>query len=521
MRSGARMNGELSEHPLAELIREIAAASLTGALRLERERVKVVVYFEHGEIVYASANLRALRLGEVLQRSGVLTKEQLSRLGKKSDGDLATALINGGHLQRSALEKVRAQQVSDVLRTALLWTHGQWSYDTRVRLAEELQTKLDSRLLLMECARHLPRNFVVARFPGLNEVFSPSVDAHNGIGLLPSEAFLLSRVDGPLSLNEMTALSGLRDAEALRVAYTLALGGLLQRDGWSSALSLTDSQKECVSSDKGKSDPQSAPAPAEKPDTADEIKAREERELAAMLARVNRAENHYEILDVGRRASVADIKRAYHKLARRFHPDKFHKSASRKLHGQLESAFARFAQAYETLGDLSLRSAYDAKLAAGETVARGPQTSAEGTGNLRGDPAKAGRGPGASPVSPERTRAEMRFQEGLAARTQEKAIFAVRCFAEAAQLAPDEARYRAHYGSALATQPQARRLAEIELKAAIALDPGNASYHVMLASLYRELGFIRRAQTEVERALILEPANEPARQLLRMLDQID
>ena len=61
------MNGQLSEHPLAELISEIAAKNLSGALRITRGRVKAVVYFEAGTLTYATANLRAYRLSEYLR----------------------------------------------------------------------------------------------------------------------------------------------------------------------------------------------------------------------------------------------------------------------------------------------------------------------------------------------------------------------------------------------------------------------------------------------------------------------
>jgi len=517
------MNGQLSEHPLAELIREIAAASLTGALRLERERVKVVVYFEEGKLVYATSNLRTHRLEEVLKRSGVLTQEQLAIDGAKTDSELAAALLSQGLLQRSDLENIRVQQVSDVLRPALLWTDGQWSYDARVRLAEGMRTQFESQLLLMEGARRLPRDFIVSRFKGMDETFSPFSGIDNGIKLLPAEAFLLSRVDGSMSINELKALSNPNAAEALCVAYTLALGGFLQRSNWSTALAASDSGQADASSDKLKTPASVSTAPSPPVKTAEEqakaAKANEERQLMAMLTRMSEAQNHYEVLDVGREATTAEIKSAYHSLARSFHPDKFHKSASRKRHAQVEAAFARFAQAYETLANVSLRSAYDAKLGVEGTSARRPQAPGRSAVNTRPVPPPTNRDPGARAGPSDRSRAETRFQQGLAAVGQENFMLAVSCFAEAAQLAPDEARYRGHYGNALATQPQARRLAESELMAAIALDPGNASYHVMLARLYRELGFPRRAQTELERALTLEPGNEAARQLLSTLNQ--
>ena len=47
------MNGQLSEQPLAELIREISAKSLAGRLQLQHGRVKVVVYFDSGALLYA------------------------------------------------------------------------------------------------------------------------------------------------------------------------------------------------------------------------------------------------------------------------------------------------------------------------------------------------------------------------------------------------------------------------------------------------------------------------------------
>jgi len=502
------INGQLKEHPLAELVREAGVARVTGALRLERERVKVVTYFETGQIVFATSNLRAHRLGEVLKRTRALTPEQLAGIEDSkswnNDAALETALLNEGLVWPSGMEKLKLQQVSDVLRTALLWTEGEWKYEPRVRLAEQVRMKIDPRPLLIECARRLPRPFILSRFPVPAETFSPSDLTENGLGLQPAEAFLLSRIDGPMVRGELTALSGLRDAEALRVAYGLALAGLLERSKWPVAFghSAANEPDDAVGEESEE----------QKKEIAAGVKRRQDRDLEMMLARVTRADDYYEVLDVGRNANMDEIKRAYHKLARNYHPDKFHMSASPEMHARVETAFARFAHAYEVLSDLAQRSVYDAKLANEDGARRVAQQAGQSSqGTFAPLPST---GKSAKPDSPEKSRAELRFQQGLAALQQEKHTVAVRCFAEAVQLVPGEARYRAHYGSALIAQPQGRRLAEAELQAAIALDPTNASYHVMLARLFRELGFGRRSQGELEKALALEPNNEAARALL-------
>jgi Tfp pilus assembly protein PilF len=84
-------------------------------------------------------------------------------------------------------------------------------------------------------------------------------------------------------------------------------------------------------------------------------------------------------------------------------------------------------------------------------------------------------------------------------------------------MAPKEPKYRAYFGRALAAHPKTRRLAETELQTAVKLDPANASYHVMLAALYRDLGFLKRAEAELERALALDSANSQAREMLSTL----
>ena len=58
------MNGQLGEQPLAELIREISAKSIGGRLQLQHDRLKAVVYFDKGDLLYAASNLVARRVAE-------------------------------------------------------------------------------------------------------------------------------------------------------------------------------------------------------------------------------------------------------------------------------------------------------------------------------------------------------------------------------------------------------------------------------------------------------------------------
>src|ERR1044072_6752561 len=132
------MNGQLSEQPLAELIREISSKSLSGRLRLEQERVKAVAYFENGRVVYAASNLRTIRLREYLRKSELVTENDLAHLNERfSDPKLLKVLRAKNLLSPAASEQIQARQVADVLRLALLWNDGSWGLEFRSRSVEQ------------------------------------------------------------------------------------------------------------------------------------------------------------------------------------------------------------------------------------------------------------------------------------------------------------------------------------------------------------------------------------------------
>jgi curved DNA-binding protein CbpA len=402
------MDGQLSQRPLAELIREISVKSQSGRLRLERERIKVAAYFFKGHFVYAACNVRTLRLREYLQKSGALPQEQLAGFDEHvSDFELVRRLIAYQVLPPETIKQIQSKQVSDVLRLALLWTDGVWEFDQRALLDETVNLNVDVDALLLEAERRT-------------------------------------------------------------------------------------------------SDTKAEEAQADDKEVTQES-------IEAFLDRLRRAESHYDVLGVESTASAAELKSAYYDLARRYHPDRFRKTAP-ALVTRLESAFARITQAYDTLRDDQLRASYNAKLQARKKAQRIVEKTAK--------PSEPVATPDAVPtvrIIPAVERAANDFKEALAALEQGQRSLAAGLFASAARLVPNEPRYRAFYGQMLAAQENTRRAAEAELQAAIKLDPGNAEYRIMLAQLFRDLGFGIRAKGEAERAVAADPNNRKARDLLREL----
>jgi curved DNA-binding protein CbpA len=503
------MNGDISEQPLAEIIREISSKSLSGRLRLERDRVQVVAYFENGKFTYAASNLRSLRLREYLKKSELVSEADLARFNERvPDVELLKQLSAQNLLTAAVAQPVQTRQVADVLRLALLWTDGTWEFDVKSRLGEQIKFEIDIDSLLLEAARRLPATLIASRFADQAEVITPVSEQIINDNLLPAEGFLLSRLERPTPLSELLAITGLGEEETLRLVYSLAVTGLVQREHWKPAF-----VQQRAASKPLPAEPASPPPP---PATVEPEQSREIdlTEVENFLNRVKSAQTHYDVLAVNDDVAGDELKTIYYQLARRYHPDRFRRQEASLL-TRIESAFARITQAYETLRNDNLRASYNSKLAARKKVERIAESAPKATAPSSKPEAVAERV--AEPVMSAAERAEIQFKEGFAALELGQRKVALGLFAAAASAVPNEPRYRAFYGQMLAGNENTRRAAETELIAAIKLDPNNAEYRVMLAELYRDLGLKLRAKGEAERAVAADPNNRKAREMLQAL----
>lgn len=509
------MKGTLTDQPLAELIREISAKGLSGTLRLEHERAQTAVYFDKGQIVYAASNLRTLRLREYLSKRRLVSEKERARLDDNlSDLAVAAALSATGTLKQKDIDALFAILVVDVLRVALLWTEGIWDFNERARLDDPVRVNVDTANLLREAAQRMPLKFVSQRFRNPGETISRASEVSRTSNFLPAESFMLSRLDQPTKLEELVSLSGLRELDAHRIIYGLALSGLVKREYWQNAFRTTTAKtnKDRPPADVTPETPTSAP---EQSDNRWMSVSDEEEVLEKFLRRLRQATNLYEVIELPVTAETNEIKNAYYALARRYHPDRFHLKSGTRLHAEISSAFARITQAYETLTNPNTRAAYDQSMERLRRFSESakpakPDSVASSTDDLELD---------VDPSEKELGRAEYNFREGLGALQQGRMRDAMTHLAAASQLEPQQARYRAHYGRALAADEKTRRLAENEIQAAVKLEPANAAFRIMLAELYLELKFHRRAQTELDRALALDPNNATAHSLLRKLEK--
>jgi curved DNA-binding protein CbpA len=189
--------------------------------------------------------------------------------------------------------------------------------------------------------------------------------------------------------------------------------------------------------------------------------------------------NYYELLGVGRTATATEVRQAYLRLAREKHPDLFSDPTEK---AQAQTFFQDLTAAFNTLHNDGTRREYDAEITRPKAVT----------------PAEI---------------AQEAYARGLQMLEVGQLEDAVTALHSAVHHGPNEARYHAALGRALARHPPAAREAIQAFERAVQLAPRSAPLHAELAALFLKQGLRLRAQKAAEQALRLDPKEPLARRV--------
>jgi curved DNA-binding protein CbpA len=183
--------------------------------------------------------------------------------------------------------------------------------------------------------------------------------------------------------------------------------------------------------------------------------------------------DYYELLGVEATASTAQIRKAYLRLAREKHPDRFTDPAERE---RAESLFQDITAAFNTLSNEGRRAEYD------ETRKR------------------------PTPTTPEEI-ARDAFERATALIEAGHLDEALTLLRTAVHHGPELAEYHAALGRLLSRDASSAREAIQALDRATQLDPKDAAAHADLAILQHRQGLRLRAQRSLEAARRLAPSH--------------
>jgi len=212
--------------------------------------------------------------------------------------------------------------------------------------------------------------------------------------------------------------------------------------------------------------------------------------------------DYYTLLGVTTKADLPQIKTAYYRLARKFHPDRFYGMEDPVLKEKIDIIFSTINVAYETLKNQKLRHQYDTA----------------SLDDKRISPSSVMSQPSSTVPESHAKVAEDYYQRAQKSYSSRNFFEAVQFLRSATQIAPDVPKYWRHLGIALSKNDQWRKEAEDSFQRAVDLEPDNAENHLYLAFLYRNSALRLRAKRCFMKVLEIDPKNDVARDQIAQVD---
>ena len=495
------MIGDISSTPVTEALKAICLKKLTGTLVVSNHAIVKEFLFDRGLLAGALSTDPSEELGEWLVAIGKLRPADLEAavLLDPSRQLLGQVLVEMELFNADQIAEYQALQSQEIFYSIFNWESGQFEFkEGNIFLDDSQKLSLPIPNLIFQGSRRVTSPEVIHRgLIGGNRLIrlcSGSDARAIEIDLKPEEAFILSRIDSSTSISEIMQLSPIGLEKTERALYGFLSAGIIEFVNQKHANSQNYSPPA-----KGTYPSSEPPPPPPQEDNESNLSVEEVNEVKSdvlLMLDTATTKNYYEFLNVQPTASVDEIKKSYYALAKKYHPDRYHHSTKGEIKEALETIFSTLSQAYETLKVPATRTSYDAKIFKLDSPATTPEKQTPSGSSAAG--------PGQQKL------AELNYRQGRGYYEQKDYWNSVQAFRQSVRLEPGNARYRYWLAMGLAKNSKWRREAEEHFLKAIEIDQFKAEYSAGLGNLYKEVGMAKRAQTQFNRALQLEPDNQTA-----------
>jgi len=354
-------------------------------------------------------------------------------------------------------------------------------------MADIIPLQMSTGNVILEGVTGLEWQAIRKSLPAPTTIVRPVTDPSclfQDASLTEEQRAVFSFIDGKRSIEEICGLSGVGDFNALKAMYLLlalrmAEIGKIKTDAEMEFA--REAVREAVRPTREKKEekkPEEHSLPAEP-----EVVATREMILEAYDGLAVR--DHYQVLGVTVTSTAQQIKHAYFRLAKSYHPDRHFDPAMADMKSKLEALFDRIHKSYMILSDQVRRAEYDAAAVNKAAQPRRPAASDEFV-EKRGEDYQEN-------YKEKAVRAAEQFSNGMRDFNTGNYWGAEEKFAWATRLDPIKAPYFYYHGITLANIPRRKHEAEESLQKAIELDPTKVEYHIELSNLYIKNGMKTKA----------------------------
>lgn len=229
------LQGDLSLVQFADVLTFVSMVRRSGKLVLIHEELERTIFWNRGEIVFATSNSPEHSLGQFLLRNGKINEDQYleSRERLTRDTRHGKLLVQMGAISPKDLWWGVKNQVLEIVYSLFAWETGEFAFfESDEQLQERILLSLNTSAIIMEGIRRLDEGAMIReRITSLAIVYAvvPGSEAQlPALELSDQEIELFHLIDGSRSIRALIRDSSLTEFETLRILYQLVSARLIE-----------------------------------------------------------------------------------------------------------------------------------------------------------------------------------------------------------------------------------------------------------------------------------------------------
>jgi Domain of unknown function (DUF4388)/Tetratricopeptide repeat len=465
--------------PFVVIAGDILQNRRSGSLTILRGTSRKVLYWAQGELVLVVSSAAEEGFGDFLVRRGVVAADRAVQLLSDDPIEVVARFHESGLLDLSARQTLLREWTAALFAPLFSLDEGTAAFTEEEPLPPEKRVFLQSTAaLVLEGIRSITNGLVLRRSLGdLKRDIEPARNSRfavEAIALTDAERRIAQALHDPISIETFLKHFASESVVAAKVVIgMLALGVFTIAEHHAPAdVSFDDMQRDL--------------------ELLAAIGSSDQRSLRTVaLSRQLPSMDHYQVLDVPRAATRAQIISAADAMKRKYDPTTFPPI----VRDAVMSINRRIDEAVTVLKEAGRRGAYD-KLIQG----RGDHTEAAIQQRLQ-----------------QRSIAEHNLAKAKDLIAHSDFYGAIVLLKQCVNFMPDSSEAWMLLGACQERNPKWRRDAAESFQRALSIDPNNVDAMISLGDLYRTEGMISRAQACYEDALKISPENQQAHSRLKAL----
>lgn len=456
----------VTKSPIPLCLRKILSEELSGVISVKGDNLEKKIYFKNGTVLFATTNVIQERLGEILFKSGKITRQEfwsIHKMIEKKNQKIGKLLVENGILSEKDIYEGIQLQITSIVLSMFFLNSGEWNFEEKnPEIPEDSQFDLNLAKIIHEgTVRYLQNTNLY-----IDQHFSESPisrEIPKGIrNILPEKSIKFhSSLSAFInkSNEEIPKEQGISEKEYWNLLLPLYLLGVVDFK-----------TIEMNEADRGNI------------------------EIVTKLFNKIKEEkvNYYELLGLKSGASSKDIRNSYFDYAKKFHPDRITGAPDPGITEKANFVFSEINRAYDTLSDDEKKRQYDIDMIKGK--------SEEGTG-------------------PDKSleRASLLHRKAKTLFNSKNFWEATTLLEESVRLNPNRGAYYLLLGMSQMNIPSMIRAAEKNLSKAVDLDPWSPEPLVALGILFLNENMTTRAESFFRKAISIDPENIIAKKKLESL----